>query len=38
MAGQSCGLVKKEQTAEEIILELVDQTERVLGGTDKWIK
>lgn len=36
MAGQSCGLVKKEQSAEEIIQELITQTKEVLGGAVKW--
>lgn len=38
MAGQSCGLVKKEQTVEEMIQELVAQTKELLGGAEKWVK
>lgn len=32
MAGQCAGLVKKEQTCQEIIDELVDKTKHLLGG------
>lgn len=32
MAGQCAGLVKKEQTCQEIIDELVDETKHLLGG------
>ncbi len=38
MAGQSSGLVKKEQAAEEIIQELIAQTKEVLSGGIKWVK
>ncbi len=38
MAGQSCGLVKREQSAEEIIQELAEQTKEVLNGGIKWVK
>jgi enoyl-[acyl-carrier protein] reductase II len=38
MAGQSCGLVKKEQTVEEIIQELVTETNDILGGAIKWVR
>ena len=38
MAGQSCGLVKKEQTAEEIIKEVVSEAELLLKGAVKWVK
>lgn len=38
MAGQSCGLVKKEQTAREIITEVVRQAEELLGGACRWVK
>ncbi|NLY71421.1 MAG: enoyl-[acyl-carrier-protein] reductase FabK [Clostridiales bacterium] len=38
MAGQSCGLVKKEQTVEEIIQELVAETKEILGGATKWVE
>lgn len=32
MAGQCAGMVKKEQTCQEIIYELVDETKHLLGG------
>lgn len=38
MAGQSCGLVKQEQTVDEIIQELVRETEQRLGGAVLWAK
>ncbi len=38
MAGQSAGLVKKEQTAEEIIKEVVSEAENILRGAAKWVK
>ena len=39
MAGQCAGLVKREQTAKEIIEELFEQTEKILlEGTEKWIR
>jgi enoyl-[acyl-carrier protein] reductase II len=38
MAGQSSGLVKKEQAAEEIIQELIAQTKEALSGGIKWVK
>lgn len=38
MAGQSCGLVKKEQSAKEIILEVVQEAGKLLGGAGKWVK
>lgn len=38
MAGQCCGLVNKEQTADEIIRELMIQTEEALIGGSKWVK
>ncbi|MDD2215775.1 MAG: enoyl-[acyl-carrier-protein] reductase FabK [Eubacteriales bacterium] len=38
MAGQSCGLVKKEQTAKEIIEEVIDQAKITLGGVEKWVR
>jgi enoyl-[acyl-carrier protein] reductase II len=36
MAGQICALVKKEQTAKEIIEELIEQTNQVLGEKCSW--
>jgi len=38
MAGQISGLVKKEQTAKEIIEELVNETEATLNEVLKWVK
>jgi len=37
MAGQISGLVKKEQTAKEIIDELIKETETILKGASKWV-
>lgn len=38
LAGQIAGLVKKEQTAAEIIEEMFTEAEQILGGTAKWIQ
>ena len=38
LAGQISGLIKKEQTAKEIIEELVSETEAALNGVKKWVK
>ena len=38
MAGQSAGLVKKEQTCAEIIYELFSEAEMIIKGSDKWIR
>lgn len=38
LAGQISGLVKKEQTAAEIINDVVTECEAVLKGAEKWIK
>ncbi|MFA5635524.1 MAG: enoyl-[acyl-carrier-protein] reductase FabK [Anaerovoracaceae bacterium] len=38
MAGQSCGLVKKEQTAVEIIQELMKETIDAFNGGLQWVK
>jgi len=38
MAGQISGLIKKEQTVEQIIKELMDETETVLQGASAWVK
>ena len=38
MAGQSCGLVKKEQTAAEIIQELMKETIDAFNGGLQWVK
>jgi enoyl-[acyl-carrier protein] reductase II len=38
MAGQSCGLVKRIQPAEEIMRETVTQAEDILKGAVRWVK
>lgn len=38
LAGESAGMVKREQTAKEIIEEMFGQAERLLGGAAKWVK
>lgn len=38
MAGQIAGLVKVEQTCKEIIEEIFEQAETILGGAAKWVK
>lgn len=38
LAGQISGLVKKEQTCEEIILEIMQETENCLKGAATWVK
>lgn len=38
LAGQIAGLVKKEQPAAEIIREIFEETETLLGGACKWIR
>lgn len=38
LAGEVAGLVKKEQTAKEIIEEMFGEAERILGGAAKWVK
>ena len=38
LAGQISGMVNTEMTAEEIILNVVNGCEKILGGTDKWVK
>lgn len=38
LAGQIAGLVKKEQTAAEIIGEMFTEAERILGGAAQWIQ
>lgn len=38
LAGESAGLVKKEQTAKEIIEEMFSEAENLLGGASKWVK
>ena len=38
LAGQICAVVKKEQSAREIIEELFADTDRVLRGASQWVK
>lgn len=38
LAGQISGLVKKEQTCEEIILEIMQEAENCLKGAATWVK
>ena len=38
MSGQIAALVKKEQSAAEIIKEMFDEAEKILGGAGKWVK
>jgi len=38
LAGQIAGMVDREQTAEEMIREIFEETENVLNGAGKWVK
>ena len=38
LAGQISGLVKKEQTCEEIITEIMQEAETILKGAAAWVK
>lgn len=38
LAGEIAGLVKKEQTAKEIIEEIFGEAEKILGGANRWVK
>lgn len=38
MAGQIAGMIRKRQSCREIILELVEETETLLKGAEKWEK
>ncbi|MDP4118226.1 MAG: nitronate monooxygenase [Bacillota bacterium] len=38
LAGQIAGMVTKEQTAAEIIVEVCQEAENVLNGAKKWVK
>ena len=38
LAGQISGMVKKEQPAAEIIKEIFDEAEELLGGAAKWVR
>jgi enoyl-[acyl-carrier protein] reductase II len=37
LAGQISGLIKKEQTAKEIIDELMSEAHEILGGAGRWV-
>ena len=37
MSGQIAGMVKKEQTAKEIIEEIFEEAEAVLGTSGRWV-
>ena len=38
LAGQIAGMVSKEQPAAEIIIEIMAEAEKVLGGADRWVR
>ena len=38
LAGQVASMVKKEQPAREMIVEMFTEAEEVLGGANKWVK
>ena len=38
LAGQIAGMVKEEQTAKEMIVEMFSQAEEILNGATKWVK
>ncbi len=38
LAGEIAGMVKKEQTAKEMIEEMFGEAEKILGGALKWVK
>lgn len=38
LAGQVSGMIKKEQPAREIIVEMFTEAEQVLNGATKWVK
>ena len=38
LAGQISGMITKEQTAQEIVTEIFDEAEKLLGGAAKWVK
>lgn len=38
LAGEIAGLVKKEQTAKEMIEEIFGEAEKILGGANRWVK
>lgn len=38
LAGQISGMIEEEQTAEEMIKQIFDETEIILNGAEKWVK
>ena len=38
LAGQISGMIKKEQSASEIIKDIIDEAEIILNGAGKWVK
>lgn len=38
LAGEIAGMIRKEQTAREMIEEMFGEAEKVLGGAAKWVK
>ena len=38
MAGQASGMIKKEETAAEIVADLMEGAEKVLKGANRWVK
>ena len=38
LSGQCAAMVKREQTAAEIIKEIMEETEPILRGAEKWVK
>ncbi len=38
LAGQVSGMIKKEQTAKEIVEEMFEEAENILNGALKWVK
>jgi enoyl-[acyl-carrier protein] reductase II len=38
LSGEIAGLVKKEQSAKEMIGEMFDEAEKLLGGANQWVK
>lgn len=38
IAGEVAGMVTREQTAKEIVTEMFDEAEKILGGAAKWVK
>lgn len=38
LAGQIAGLVNREQTTKEIVVEICDEAEKILKGAEKWVR